>query len=107
IRTSVSQQQMLTQISVDHGDLGKAISAHIPTLESKLGGELGIRATVQVSESGMSFSGERNSSSPQRDQRTFFQPAAVESAEPSVETYSALPHMAATTGDSYRLDIRA
>ena len=107
IRTSVSQQQMLTQISVDHGDLGKAISAHIPTLESKLGGELGIRATVQVSESGMSFSGERNSSSPQRDQRTLVQPAAIESMEPSIEAYSSHPHVAAIAGDSYRLDIRA
>jgi hypothetical protein len=106
IRTSVSQQQMVTHISVDHSDLGKAISAHIPTLETKLSGEFGIRATVQVSESGMSFSGDRNSS-PQQDQRTFVQPAVIESAEPSMETYSVLPHVAAVAGDSYRLDIRA
>jgi len=107
IRTSVSQQQMVTQISVDHGDLGKAISAHIPTIEAKLGGELGLRATVQVSESGMSFSGERNSSSPQREQQTFVQPAALESMEPMAEAYSVLPHVQAATGDAYRLDIRA
>ncbi len=107
IRTSVSQQQMVTQISVDHGDLGKAISAHIPTLEAKLGGELGIRAMVQVSESGMSFSGERNSSSPQREQHTFVQPVVIEGTTASAEIDPMLPRLAAVAGDQYRLDIRA
>ncbi len=58
IRTSVSQQQMMAQISVDHGDLGRAISAHIPAMQEKLGGETGLRASVEVSHSGMSFSDE-------------------------------------------------
>lgn len=109
IRTTVSQQQMLTEISVDHGDLGRAISAHIPTLEAKLGGELGLRALVQVSQSGMSFSGERNSS-PQREQRSFAQPAAIEGAASSLETDTVLPRAAMVAGNQYRsdrLDIRA
>jgi hypothetical protein len=106
IRTTVSQQQMITQISVDHGDLGKAISAHIPTIEAKLGGELGIRALVEVNQSGMSFSGERNSS-PQKEQRTFTQPAVIEGAAHTAEIDSVLPRMAAVAGESYRLDIRA
>jgi hypothetical protein len=109
IRTTVSQQQMLTEISVDHGDLGRAISAHIPTLEAKLGGELGLRALVQVSQSGMSFSGERNSS-PQREQRSFAQPAAIEGVASSPETDTVLPRAAMVAGNQYRsdrLDIRA
>ena len=35
IRTSVSQQQMQAQISVDHDELGNAISAHIPVTSDK------------------------------------------------------------------------
>ncbi len=107
IRTSVTQQQMVTQISVDHGDLGKAISAHIPTIEAKLGGELGLRALVQVSQNGMSFSGERNSSSPQHEQRAFVQLPALEGAAHATEADTVLPHLTAVAGDSYRLDIRA
>jgi len=41
IRTSVSQQQLTAQISVDHSELGSAISAHLPSLQSKLGSEFG------------------------------------------------------------------
>lgn len=106
IRTSVSQQQMMAQISVDHGDLGKAISAHIPAMEAKLGGEFGIRAMVQVNQSGMSFSGERGAS-PQREQTRFSQTAQSEAAPALAETDSATPRIAAIAGTGYRLDIRA
>lgn len=106
IRTSVSQQQMMAQISVDHGDLGKAISAHIPAMEAKLGGEFGIRALVQVNQSGMSFSGERGAS-PQREQTRFSQTAQSEATPVLAETDSATPWVTAVASDGYRLDIRA
>jgi hypothetical protein len=106
IRTSVSQQQMTAQISVDHGDLGKAISEHIPAMEAKFGGEFGLRALVQVSQSGMSFSGDRGYSA-QREQRPAAQPAQVEGIPAFVESDSAAPRVAAVAGDGYRLDIRA
>ncbi len=106
IRTAVSQQQMTAQISVDHDDLGKAISAHIPAMEARLGGELGLRALVQVSQSGMSFSGERGAS-PQKDQRTFAQPQQAEAIPAFAETDSPVSRAAAIAGDGYRLDIRA
>lgn len=108
IRTSVSQQQMTAQISVDHGDLGKAISAHIPAMEAKLGGEFGIRALVQVSQSGMSFSGERSYSA-QSDRGSSAQPAQtqVEGIQAISETDSAVPQVAALAVEGYRLDIRA
>jgi hypothetical protein len=106
IRTSVSQQQMTAQISVDHGDLGKAISAHIPAMEAKLGGDFGLRALVQVNQSGMSFSGERGYS-PQREQRPFVQAAQAEGVSAITEIDSAAPRLAAVAGDGYRLDIRA
>jgi hypothetical protein len=106
IRTSVSQQQMVAQISVDHGDLGKAISAHIPGMEAKLGNELGLRALVQVSQSGMSFSGERGYS-PQRERSSYTQPAQLDAPSGSVETDSSVLRLAAGSVDVYRLDIRA
>lgn len=56
VRTSISQQQILAQISVDHGELSKALTAHIPAVEGRLGNELGMRTVVQVSSSGMPFS---------------------------------------------------
>ena len=46
IRTSVSQQQLMAQISVDHSELGNAISAHLPSLESKLGSDFGVHASI-------------------------------------------------------------
>jgi hypothetical protein len=106
IRTSVSQQQMVAQISVDHGDLGKAISAHIPGMEARLGNELGLRALVQVSQSGMSFSGERGYS-PQREQSTYAQPVQVDAVPGFVETDNAVLRVAASSVDGYRLDIQA
>lgn len=106
IRTSVSQQQMMAQISVDHGDLGKEISAHIPAMEAKLGGEFGLRAVVQVNQSGMSFAGERGYS-PQREQRSSTQPLQAEGVPAVAEIDSAAPRVAALASDGYRLDIRA
>jgi hypothetical protein len=106
IRTLVSQQQMTAQISVDHGDLGKAISAHIPAMEAKLGGDFGLRAIVEVNQSGMSFSGERGFAS-QREQKSFAQPAQSQDAATSTEAdQPALLGIARTDG-TYRLDIRA
>lgn len=107
IRTAVSQQQMMAQISVDHSDLGKAISAHIPAMQEKLGGELGLRAMVEVSQSGMSFSSERGYSS-QQQPKTYSLPAVSESIQPSAEADPALLRTTTSEpGNSYRLDIRA
>lgn len=109
IRTLVSQQQMTAQISVDHSDLGKAISAHIPAMEAKIGGDLGLRALVEVSQSGMSFSGDRGFSS-QREQQSFAQPAQNQGAPVFAEADQPVARMAATaisTDNGYRLDIRA
>lgn len=107
IRTSISEQQMTAQISIDHGDLGRALSAHIPAMEAKLGGDLGVRALVEVNQTAMSFSGERGNS-PQREQQNFAKPLALNDGAPVVgETdYRAL-HLATGSGGNYRLDIRA
>jgi hypothetical protein len=104
IRTSVSQQQMLAQISVDHGDLGKAIAMHVPAMQSKLGEEFGLRASIQVSQSGAGFSGEQgNSSSGQ--QRPYARSTQNENFPADAESLS--PGVVAAAWDGNRLDVRA
>ena len=65
IRTSVSQQQLTAQINVDHSELGSAIAAHLPSLQSKLGGEFGLHASFELNQLGGSFTGGNGQSSQQ------------------------------------------
>jgi hypothetical protein len=107
IRTSVSQQQMLAQISLDHGDLSQAISDHISSVQAKLGNDYGLQTLIQVNHQGASSSGEQGSS-PQREQRAFASSARAESAAVPAELDVGMSLGAlASAGDGYRLDIRA
>lgn len=63
VHTTVQQQQMLAQISVDHSGLAGAISAHVPSIESRLNSNLGLRTAIQVTHNGASFSGGNGGSS--------------------------------------------
>lgn len=107
IRTALSQEQMTTQITVDHGGLGSALAAHVSSLESKLGNDLGLRTLVQVSHSAMSFSGERGHSS--QGSQKGFQPAAgpPDLALSPVESDDRGLRLAALTNSGDRLDVRA
>ncbi len=106
IRTSVSQQEMTAQISLDHAGLGQAIAAHVPTMQTRLGESYGLNTSIQVNHQGASSSGQGNAS--QGEQRAYAPSARVESAaaaaEPDVGMLSAA---AASTGSGQRLDIRA
>ena len=104
IRTTVSQQQMTTQIAVDHGDLSRAIEAHVPAMQAKLGDDLGIRASIQVNQTATSFAGGQGDASAgqQRPYSTAVQPMILgATAEP--EPIGSL----AVAGDDDRLDIQA
>jgi len=111
IRTSVSAQQLVAQIAVDHGGLGQAISAHISTMQSKLGEDSGLQTSIEVRHLGSSLSGETGQSS-QREQRAFNYGGSAESASQTTEEASG-PGMGiglgamAAVGDGSRLDIRA
>jgi hypothetical protein len=109
IRTAISQQQMVAQISVDHTDLGKAISAHIPAMQEKLGGEFGIRAMVEVGQSGMSFSSEGGNSQDRQMKPGGAQgrPLAEASAETAQQSARETVQATAAGAGGYRLDIRA
>jgi len=109
IRTTVSEQQLVAQIAVDHGGLGQAISAHISTMQSKLGEDSGLQTSIEVRHMGSSLSGEAGQSS-QREQRAFNHAARAEMVPQAAEEMTAaglgLGGMAAV-GDGSRLDIRA
>ena len=106
IRTSVAQQQLIAQINVDHSDLGSAISAHLPSLESKLGNELGVHASIEVNQPGGFVTGGNGQSSHQNHKMTA-QSAPPDSAAQNAESdRMPLPGQSLDV-DGSRLDIRA
>ena len=52
IATSVTPGGLAAQISLDHGELGRALAAHLPGIEEKLGSTLGLSAKVEVRDTG-------------------------------------------------------
>lgn len=106
IRTSVSQQQVQAQINVDHTELGSAISAHIPSLEAKLGIDFGIHASVEVNQLGSSFHGGQGQSSQQGQHLFTSSVAATEIAPANGAEGLAFPAASFETNNG-RLDIRA
>jgi hypothetical protein len=106
VRTSVSQQQMSAQISVDHSGLGAAISEKISSVQEKLGSEHGVSASIQVNQNGASFSDAREQSS-QRDQKPSFQLSPLAQADTGTEVDHSILRAPPSSGESYRLDIRA
>jgi hypothetical protein len=106
IRTSVSQQQIQAQISVDHSGLGSALSGHINSIQSKLGSDYGLNANIQLNQSGASFSSDRNGSQ-QQQARAADRPTASPDAPATQQTDLVMPAVAIGAGGNYRLDIRA
>ena len=107
IRTSVSQQQMVAQISVDHSDLSQAISAHVASAQTKLGDEHGLHALIEVNNQGASSSGDSGHSS-HGEQRAFVNSARTESAVDLAEINNGMNLEALVgVGNDQRLDIRA
>jgi hypothetical protein len=106
IRTSVSQQQMITQISLDHSDLSQAISTHVSALQAKLGEEYGLRASIQINNQGSPLAGGQGNSS-QSDQQSFGRSSRAKSIAPTALTES-VPSVVAMTsaGSGHGLDIR-
>jgi hypothetical protein len=105
IRTSLSQQQMVTQISLDHNDLSQTISSHLSAVQAKLGEEYGLHASIVVNSQGAPLSGGQGNS-PQRDQQSSGRSGSgvgIEPAERSegVSSVVGLP----SAGSGHGLDI--
>jgi hypothetical protein len=107
IRTSVSQQQMLMQISLDHSDLSQAISSHVSATQAKLGDDHGLHALIEVNNQGSSFSGGSGESG-SREQKAFTSSSRSQSTAvlPEVEKAANVGAMTGVASE-HRLDIRA
>ena len=104
IRTSVSPQQLMTQISVEHGGLGTAIAAHVAQVQEKLGNEFGLHASIEVNQGGASLTGEHQQSSQQQHRASA---RSVLSAAAGAESEDVGPLALPSLGGGWRLDIRA
>jgi hypothetical protein len=107
IRTSLSPDQIQTQISVDHGDLGQAITAHATLVQARFQEQYGVHASIQVNQQGSTTSGEPGGSA-QREQQGFVRSVRNESDATADEAEIGLGQLAAAgTSSGSRLDIRA
>jgi hypothetical protein len=107
IRTTVSPQQMLAQISLDHSDLSQAISSHAATIQTKLGNDSGLRTLIEVNQQTASSAG-NSGSSPQREQQGFVRSVRADSTAVPVEAdVGVIPAALVNTNNGHRLDIRA
>ena len=68
IRTSLNQQQMVAQISLDHSDLSQTISSHLSTMQTKLGEEYGLHASIEINNQGAPLSGGQGDSQQKHQQ---------------------------------------
>jgi hypothetical protein len=106
IRTSVSPQQMLAQISLDHTGLSQAISAHVASVQTKLGNDSGLNTLIQVNHQAASTAGQ--GSSQQREQRSSALSVPVEGAAVTADPDAGIsPAVLAGASRAHRLDIRA
>jgi hypothetical protein len=56
VSTSVNRESIAAQISFEHMDLGKALTAHLPSIEAKLSSDYGVHAKVEVRDQSMGAS---------------------------------------------------
>jgi hypothetical protein len=105
IRTSLSQQQMVTQISLNHSDLSQTISSHLSSVQAKLGEEYGLHASIEVNNQGAPLSGGQGNS-PQRDQPSHGRSSSGGSVVPAEVSDSVSSVVAlANAGSGHGLDI--
>ncbi len=100
IHTAMSHERVSAQISLEHLDLGKAISSEVSALQSKLSQEHGVQASIEVQQQGQSFFG--NGGQPQ--QQAWRQPTTV---APLVGQQASQADMVpSAVNDDGRLDVR-
>ena len=106
IRTTISQQQMVTQISLSHNDLSQAISAHVATVQAKLGENYGLHASIEINNQGSSLSGDSQNSSQQEQRSRTGSTSPKSVAVPAVNDIGIGQGAMANVGNRYGLDIR-
>ncbi len=103
INTSVTHQVLSAQISLDHPELSRILSAHMPAVEEKLGQAYGLQTRVEVRDGSSAQSGARHqgqdSDSARSRQSTQFGRSGVTSAMSAIAGTSIISDVA-------RLDVR-
>jgi hypothetical protein len=107
IRTSVSNHQMLAQISLDHSELSQVISAHASSVQAKLGDEYGLHTTIEINNLASFHSGDLGQSSKQNGGTPTGSLPTESISAPAEEERSVMPGAILVAGAEYRLDIRA
>jgi hypothetical protein len=108
IRASLAQQQVMAQISVNHDELSQAMMAHLATVQTKIGNDYGLQASISVHHQGTATVGQGGGQSHQQQQRPHTRSSSATSpAQPSVPEMMAHPIPAAAADRGYRLDIQA
>jgi len=105
IKTSVAHEQLAVQISVEHSELGDAISRHLPLLHAKLTTAEAVNAQIEIHSTSASFTDGRNGHS--HNQQSHQSHRATQSGNLAVDSMEAMPVQIPgpiTTSD--RLDIR-
>ncbi len=110
IATSVSPGGVAAQIALDHAELGKALAAHLPGIEEKLGHALGVQARVEVLGTGTGVgsggSAPREGSGGRTD-RSFTSNSAGASTTRDPYRTQAPPEALEQAGSGLRLSVRA
>lgn len=108
IRASLAQQQMMAQISVNHDELSQAMMTHLSTIQTKIGNDYGLQASISVHHQGTATAGQGDGQSYQQQQHPDTRAShAIDPAQLSVREITAHPIPAAAADAGYRLDIQA
>lgn len=105
VRTSISAQQLLAQITVDHSELSRALHAHLPAAEGRLGNESSVRTVIEIHDQNSSLSSGAGDHSRDSQREPVTSPRA-KTANFSDNKIELVPAAIATASDG-RLDIRA
>ncbi len=58
VSTMLNRQSIAAQISFEHMDLGKALTAHVPSIEARLSSEYGMQAKVEIRDQSLASGGQ-------------------------------------------------
>lgn len=110
INATVNHQALAAQLSFDHADLSRAMAAHVPAIEEKLGAAYGMSARVEVRDHGASSADTSRQSGDQ--QRSQSRSSSNNSSSSSSVLQSAplpagvTPSSTTSNGNNTRLDVR-
>jgi hypothetical protein len=107
IRASISNHQLVAQISLDHSELSQAISAHASSIQEKLGNEYGLSASIEINNLASPHSGEAGGSSPRESSSQAGSIPAASAMAPVDEGSSLSQETIVNSSNGPRLDIRA